>query len=116
MENFKDNVITSYSLKSFVIFKLQVSHYRFSLSWPRILPNGSNETINEKGVDYYNRLINALLSNNIQPVVTLFHWDLPQCLQEKFGGWLSKDIVKYFVDYADICFRSFGDRVGVLFL
>ncbi|XP_075431492.1 lactase-like protein isoform X3 [Ascaphus truei] len=92
--------------------ELKVSHYRLSISWPRIIPTGvRTETVNEKGIKYYNDLINVLLENKITPVVTLYHWDLPQILQESFSGWQNISMVTYFNDYANLCFERFGDRV-----
>ena len=88
---------------------LGANSYRFSLSWSRILPNGIGQ-VNQKGVDYYNRLIDGLLKNGIEPFVTLYHWDLPQCLQEK-GGLLSNEFSLWFEYYAEVCARLFGDRV-----
>ncbi|CAN1761071.1 Beta-glucosidase 24, partial [Linum perenne] len=86
--------------------------YRFSISWSRILPRGTiGGGINQQGIDYYNNLINELISNGIQPVVTLFHWDLPQALESKYGGFLSSKIVDDFRGYAEVCFDKFGDRV-----
>lgn len=89
--------------------EIKVSHYRFSISWPRIMPTGRADHINKAGMDYYNRLIDALLENNIQPMVTLYHWDMPAEL-EKIGGWLNEEIVDIFASYADFCFKEFGDR------
>ncbi|XP_058006870.1 beta-glucosidase 15-like isoform X2 [Hevea brasiliensis] len=86
--------------------------YRFSISWPRILPLGHvRGGINQKGIDYYNNLINELLSNGIKPFVTLFHWDVPQALEDEYASFLSPKIVKDFRDYAELCFNKFGDRV-----
>ncbi|CAL9158419.1 beta-glucosidase 25-like isoform X1 [Musa acuminata AAA Group] len=84
--------------------------YRFSISWPRIFPNGTGEP-NQEGISYYNRLIDALLENGIQPYVTLFHWDLPQALEDRYNGWLSQEIIQDFEYYAYTCFKAFGDRV-----
>ncbi|CAN1359020.1 Beta-glucosidase 12 [Linum perenne] len=86
--------------------------YRFSISWSRILPNGRvRGGVNRDGVNYYDNLINQLLANGIIPFVTLFHWDLPQTLEDEYGGFLSSKIVKDFDDYANVCFQLFGDRV-----
>ncbi|XP_057973089.1 putative beta-glucosidase 41 [Malania oleifera] len=89
---------------------LGMDAYRFSISWSRILPNGTGE-LNPEGLDYYNNLIDALLEKGIQPYVTLYHWDLPQMLEDKYEGWLSRQIVKDFEHYASLCFQAFGDRV-----
>ncbi|XP_038281513.1 lactase-phlorizin hydrolase [Canis lupus familiaris] len=89
---------------------LKVKAYRFSLSWSRIFPTGRNSSINRYGVDYYNRLINGLVASNISPMVTLFHWDLPQALQD-IGGWENPSLIELFNSYADFCFQTFGDRV-----
>lgn len=86
--------------------------YRFSIAWSRILPNGSG-AINLKGIQHYNDVINACLENGITPIVTLYHWDLPQSLQDAYNGWLctNGEIWRDFKNYADICFAAFGDRV-----
>ncbi|CAH2086918.1 unnamed protein product [Euphydryas editha] len=93
-----------------MIRELGLDVYRFSLSWTRILPTGFPDRINEKGVEYYNNIINELLKYNIQPMITLFHWDLPRKL-ESLGGWSNSLIVDWFTDYSRIAFELFGDRV-----
>lgn len=90
--------------------ELGVDSYRFSIAWPRILPNGTGE-VNQAGIDYYNKLIDTLLANGITPFVTLYHWDLPLELQLCANGWLDRSIVDTFVNYAKVCFDAFGDRV-----
>ena len=85
-------------------------HYRCSISWPRVLPHGTGQ-VNEKGIDFYNRLINGLLERGVTPWVTMYHWDLPQALQDK-GGWTHRDISNWFQDYAHILLDRFGDRVN----
>ncbi|KAH9747000.1 Beta-glucosidase 42 [Citrus sinensis] len=94
-----------------LIAKLGFDAYRFSISWSRIFPDGLGTKINMEGITFYNNIIDALLQKGIQPYVTLYHWDLPLHLHESMGGWLNKEIVKYFEIYADTCFASFGDRV-----
>jgi beta-glucosidase len=83
--------------------------YRFSVAWPRIQASGAGPA-NDKGLDYYSRLVDALLAKNIQPYATLFHWDLPQALQDK-GGWLNRDTTARFADYAAIVGQRLGDRL-----
>lgn len=88
-----------------------VHAYRFSISWSRILSDGTNESLNPAGINFYNCLIDTLLQNNIVPWVTLYHWDLPEYLQSELGGWNSTKLPDLFSEYASICFENFGDRV-----
>ena len=89
--------------------ELGIKAYRFSISWSRILSDGTGE-VNQKGIDFYNDLINELLKYGIEPYVTLYHWDLPYALHLK-GGWLNDDITDYFEEYTTIVAENFGDRV-----
>ncbi|KEH36808.1 glycoside hydrolase family 1 protein [Medicago truncatula] len=88
-----------------------VNSYRFSLSWARILPKGRFGKVNRAGINYYNRLIDALVDKGIEPFVTITHYDIPQELEERYKSWLSPEIQEDFRYYADICFKYFGDRV-----
>ncbi|HDH1871667.1 TPA: glycoside hydrolase family 1 protein [Enterobacter ludwigii] len=85
--------------------------YRFSIAWSRIMPNGTGE-INQKGIDFYNRVIDYCLSKGLEPNITLFHYDLPLALA-KLGGWLNAKITDYFNEYANVCFDHFSDRVKI---
>ncbi|CAK7331835.1 unnamed protein product [Dovyalis caffra] len=86
--------------------------FRFSISWSRVLPHGRlSAGTNEEGIQFYNNLIDELIKNGIQPYVTLFHWDTPQALEDKYGGLLSPNILNDFRDFVDLCFQKFGDRV-----
>ncbi|KAD6453212.1 hypothetical protein E3N88_07917 [Mikania micrantha] len=92
--------------------KMGVKYFRFSISWSRILPGGKvSMGKNLEGINFYNKLIDELKDNEIEPFVTLFHWDLPNALEEEYMGFLSSKIVEDFVNYAEICFWEFGDRV-----
>lgn len=83
--------------------------YRFSIAWPRIFPAGKGQ-VNEAGVDFYQRLVEGLLDAGITPFITLYHWDLPQALQDE-GGWANRDTASYFAEYAGLMARRLGDRV-----
>lgn len=93
-----------------LIRSLGIPDFRFSLSWPRLMPTGVQH-VNQAGVDYYNRVIDYLLECGIKPWVTLYHWDLPHALELR-GGWTNRDIVSWFEDYTAVCARNFGDRVS----
>ncbi|SEC92302.1 GH1 family beta-glucosidase [Bradyrhizobium erythrophlei] len=88
--------------------------YRFSIAWPRVFPDGTG-TPNPKGLDFYNRLVDELLANGIEPYATLYHWDLPQALQDRVGGWRSRDTSKAFGDYAGYVAQRLTDRVKNIF-
>lgn len=90
--------------------ELGLGAYRFSIAWPRVYPEGRGR-INRIGLDFYARLVDRLLDAGIEPVVTLYHWDLPQALQD-IGGWTNRDTADYFTDYAYAVFSTFGDRVS----
>lgn len=87
-----------------------LKHYRLSIAMPRIFPGGKGPA-NEDGVAFYNRLIDCLLAAGITPTITLYHWDLPLELETEHGGWQSEISTQRFVEYAEVCFERFGDRV-----
>ena len=90
--------------------ELGLKMYRFSISWARIFPEGDGK-VNEKGIDFYNNVIDELIANNIEPFITLYHFDLPFSLVEKYNGWASCKTTEAFVNYAETCYQAFGDRV-----
>jgi beta-glucosidase len=92
-----------------LLAELGVNAYRFSISWPRLFPTG-RAPLEQRGLDHYDRLIDALLEHGIEPIVTLYHWDLPQALEDE-GGWLARETAERFADYAATCFGAYGDRV-----
>jgi beta-glucosidase len=89
--------------------KLGFGVFRFSLSWPRIIPDGRGRP-NPKGIDFYNRAIDACLEEGLEPWVTIYHWDLPQCLEDE-GGWINRNILDWFSNYVEVVTSAFGDRV-----
>jgi len=97
-----------------LIKELGAKAYRFSIAWPRIFPAGTGSP-NPKGLDFYNRLLDELLANGIEPFPTLYHWDLPQALQDRFGGWRSRDTSKAFADYSGYVAARISDRVKNIF-
>jgi beta-glucosidase len=90
--------------------RLGLQAYRFSIAWPRILPQGRGNA-NNAGLDFYDRLVDNLLAKNIQPFATLYHWDLPQTLQDA-GGWVNRATAYAFADYAEVVAQRLGDRVA----
>lgn len=88
--------------------ELGLNAYRFSIAWARVLPDGTGR-VNQKGLDFYSSLLDALLEKGIAPNVTLYHWDLPSALDDR-GGWLNRDIASWFADYATLMFNALGDR------
>ena len=100
-ENYRDDIA--------LISKLNIPNYRFSISWSRILPQGIG-AVNHKGIYFYNQVIDLCLELGIQPWITLYHWDLPEALQQK-GGWTNREVIHWFSYYVDCCMKNFGDRV-----
>ncbi|WP_186577102.1 GH1 family beta-glucosidase [Aquibacillus kalidii] len=89
--------------------ELGIDVYRFSVAWPRIFPNGTGE-VNQEGLDYYHRLVDELLEAGIEPMCTLYHWDLPQALQDK-GGWNNRETIDAFVNYSETMFKEFSGKI-----
>lgn len=100
--NYKEDILLMKSMN--------IKNFRFSISWPRILPEGTG-SLNKKGVDFYNEVINSCLECNIEPWVTLYHWDLPLTLEEK-GGWTNRKIIDWFSEFVTVCATAFGNRVN----
>ncbi len=92
------------------LVKLGIKHYRFSIAWPRIIPDGRG-TVNQAGIDFYKRLVDQLLKAGITPHATLFHWDSPQALEDLYGSWRSREIAQDFADYVTVVVSQLGDRI-----
>ena len=88
---------------------MNIPAFRFSIAWSRVLPLGTGE-VNQKGIDFYSRVIDKCLKTGVEPWVTLYHWDIPQALQEK-GGWENREVCDWFAEYVELCSKHFGDRV-----
>ncbi|WP_405380075.1 GH1 family beta-glucosidase [Maribacter sp. LLG6340-A2] len=88
---------------------MNIKNFRFSISWTRILPTGTG-TVNEKGISFYNNVISCCLKHGIEPWITLYHWDLPQALEDK-GGWTNREILDWFTEFTTVCAKAFGSRV-----
>lgn len=93
-----------------IMKSLGTTIYRFSVSWPRILPN-CNGQVNQAGLDFYSSMIDELLSAGIEPVLTMYHWDTPQACEDQYRSWSSDRIITDFTNYADILFQNYGERV-----
>ncbi len=89
---------------------LGLDAYRFSISWPRVIPEGKGN-VNQKGLDYYNRLVDALLAMDVEPFITLYHWDMPHALETELGGFIHKDCARHFAEYCQVVAAALGDRV-----
>lgn len=92
-----------------IMKELGLQCYRFSIAWTRIFPEGAG-ALNAKGIDFYNRVVDELLAAGIEPMICLYHWDYPMALAKK-GGWSGRSAIDWFADYAEACFKSYGDRV-----
>lgn len=93
-----------------LVKQLNIPNFRFSISWTRILPNGTADWINMAGVAYYQRVIDYCIGQGVEPWITIYHWDLPQALEAR-GGWTNREIVEWFTDYVGVCAQQFGSRV-----
>ena len=105
-------IIFIHELVTFQFLYFQLHYYRFSIAWSRVFSDGTMASRNPAGIQYYHNLIDELIKYNIEPMVTLYHWDLPQGLHEK-GGWENDTIINYFNDYARAMFQEYGDKVRV---
>ena len=94
-----------------IVKRLNLKSYRFSISWPRIQPTGTGPA-NQKGLDHYSRVVDTMLEAGIRPFCTMYHWDLPQALEDK-GGWPNRDLANYYADYASILGKHLGDRITI---
>jgi beta-glucosidase/6-phospho-beta-glucosidase/beta-galactosidase len=92
--------------------QLNATAYRFSISWPRIFPNCGG-TVNQAGIDFYSKIIDEVIRQGAEPFLTMYHWDMPQACLDQMGGFVNEKIVEVFTNYADILFKSYGDRVRV---
>lgn len=92
-----------------LIKQLNIPHFRFSIAWSRLLPNGIGE-VNQAGIDHYNKVIDYCLQQGVEPWITLYHWDLPQALEVQ-GGWTNRAVVDWFTEYVTLCAKSFGNKV-----
>ncbi len=99
----------NYSADIDLVKYLNIQAFRFSTAWSRVLPQGTGKP-NQKGLDFYHRVIDKCLQNNIQPWLTLYHWDIPQVLQDK-GGWMNRDVIGWFSEYTHLISKTYGDKV-----
>ncbi len=103
------NFYQSYDSDIKLVKQLGMQVFRFSVAWSRVLPSGRGE-VNQKGIDFYNRVIDSCLRHGVEPWITMYHWDLPQALEDK-GGWANREVLQWFEEYAQLITRSYGDRV-----
>ncbi len=110
--NFNDGIDHYHRYKEDIALMAEMNfkEYRFSISWPRIIPTGAGE-VNQVAVQHYHDVIDECHKYGIEPVVTLYHFDLPQVLQDKYGGWASRQCITDFVEYCKVCFKEYGDKV-----
>ncbi|GEC79220.1 GH1 family beta-glucosidase [Flavobacterium aquatile] len=107
--NIATNFYENYREDILLVKKMGIPNFRFSISWSRILPNGTGE-INQEGIKYYNEILSFCIENDIEPFVTLYHWDLPLELEKK-GGWTNRSILDWFEEYTKVCVNAFKDKV-----